>query len=91
MGLPQNRDFSIFVILWEPGIKMVMRWPFDTIRWLSGEAIGAIWGNIGTPSGGIVTKLILAWGHIWVHIELLQELLSMSRMHSIEVDIPLSN
>ena len=36
----------------------------------------------------MITNLILAWGHIWGHIELLQELLSMSRMHSIEVDIP---
>ena len=35
----------------------------------------------------MITNLILAWGHIWGHIELLQEVLSMSRMHSIEVDI----
>ena len=28
-----------------------MKWPFDTIRWPFGEAIGATWGHIGAPLG----------------------------------------
>ena len=36
------------------------------------------------PTGGTVTKLQFAWGHV----ELLQEVLSISRMHLTEGDIP---
>ena len=60
MGLPQNRNFSSFAILREPGSQMVMRWPFDTIRWPAGEAIGATWGHIGAH-----------WGSCWVTFGLL--------------------
>ena len=58
-------------------------WP----TWPHGPA-NPTWVTKLSDSGGTVTKLDLAWGHIWGHIELLQEVLSMSRMHSIEVDIP---
>ena len=42
------------------------------------------WVTRLSDSGGTVTKLKFAWGHI----ELLQEVLSISRMHLTEGDIP---
>ena len=69
----------------EQQMQHIWFWPVWP-TWPHGPA-NPTWVTKLFDSGGTVTKLDLAWGHIWGHIELLQEVLSMSRMHSIEVDI----
>ena len=73
----------------EQKMQHIWFWPVWP-TWPLGPA-NPTWVTKLSDSGGIVTKLILAWGHTWDHIELLQALLSVSRMHSIEVDIPYSS
>ena len=38
-------------IWWEPLIQMVIGWPFDTIRWLSGQPFGVTLELIGAHVG----------------------------------------